>query len=338
MEPAVRDRDSRQRDRPLRVAVIGAGGVGLGIGSCLLRSGAKVLFVVRDEQGANALRTHGLERTGVFGKVSFPPDRFEVDTRYARIASWNPDHVLVCTKTTECDGVADALLTACAEPWSRRASPPAIVLCLNGWGSAERFAARFPAQQIFNARVITGFRRDAPFRVEITVHAEAIHIGSLHGADLASIEPLCRAIDVGGIPCAPSAEIERDLLAKLLYNCALNPLAALRGVPYGAIGDDPASRATLEAVVREIFAVLDASSLATHWSTPDAYLAFFFDALLPPTREHESSMLQDLRAGRPTEIDALCGAVVGLGRAAGIATPVNAALATLIRAIEPPRS
>jgi 2-dehydropantoate 2-reductase len=189
--------------------------------------------------------------------------------------------------------------------------------------------------QIFNARVITGFRRQTAWHVEITAHAEAIHIGSLYGGNTGSIERLCRAIDDGGIPCAPSAAIERDLLAKLLYNCALNPLAALRGVAYGEIGNDAASRAALDAVVREIFDVLAAAGLETHRATPDAYLSFFWEQLLPPTQEHESSMLQDLRAGRPTEIDALCGAVVSLGRSAGVDAPVNAALTTLIHAIEP---
>jgi 2-dehydropantoate 2-reductase len=319
----------------LRVAIVGAGGVGLGIGSCLLRSGAEVLFITRDEAGADALRTHGLERGGVFGKVHSPPDRFGVETRYAEITRWNPDHVLVCTKATECDAVADALRDGCGEAWATAESPPCIVLCINGWGNAERFAARLPAEQIFNARVITGFRRDAAWRVEITVHAEAIHIGSLAGQDLAVIEPLCRAIDQGGIPCAPSEAIEKDLIAKLLYNCALNPLAALRGVPYGEIGEDAASRAALETVVREIFAVLDATGLETHWRSAEEYLAFFWGVLLPPTGEHESSMLQDLRAGRPTEIDALCGAVVSLAQAAGVDTPMNDALTVLIRAIEP---
>ena len=76
----------------------------------------------------------------------------------------------------------------------------------------------------------------------------------------------------------------------------------------------------------------------THWPDADAYLEVFFDALLPPTAEHESSMLQDLRAGRPTEIEAISGAVCALAAAYGVATPCNAALATLVRAAEAGRS
>jgi len=316
----------------VRVAVVGAGGVGLGLGSCLVGAGARVLFIVRDGEAARGLQGHGLERSGVFGSAAFGPEQFAVETGLDAVPAWRADYVLVCTKTTARDEVANALASAYRSAGANPALP-AIVLCLNGWGSAERFAAGLPQEHIFNARVITGFRRVAPWRVEITVHAEAIHIGSLFGADSARVLPLCRVIDAGGIPCVASQEIEKDLLAKLLYNCALNPIAALRGVPYGAIGEDEASRAVLEATVAEIFHVLAAVGKSTHWRDAADYLAFFYQALLPPTRLHESSMLQDLRAGRGTEIDALCGAVSALGRSAGVETPVNDALTVLIRAV-----
>ena len=90
----------------------------------------------------------------------------------------------------------------------------------------------------------------------------------------------------------------------------------------------------MEATAREIFEVLTATGIATHWPNAESYLASFYRDLLPPTAEHESSMLQDLEAGRRTEIDALCGAVVKLGRPLGVATPVNIALRDLIRAAE----
>jgi 2-dehydropantoate 2-reductase len=315
----------------MRVAIIGAGAVGLGLGSCVLRSDARVQFLVRSPEAALPLLRNGLERTGVFGSARFAPGRFEVGSSLELLARFRPDSILVCTKAPSSEEVAAALATV----WPKFEQPPVLVLCQNGWGNAERFARRLPRQQIFNARVITGFRRSAGWKVEITVHAEPIRIGSLYGQSPDAVSVLCEAIDAGGLPCEPSTTIEQDLLAKLLYNCALNPLAALRGVAYGGVVDTAPGRAICEAVVREIFAVLDGVGLETHWRSPDAYLEFFYAELLPATREHESSMLQDLRAGRGTEIDVLCGAVVELGSRAGVAAPVNAALASLIRAIDP---
>ncbi len=312
----------------MKVAVIGAGAVGLGLSSCLLASGASLHLQVRDPRAAEELRREGLTRTGIFGKLHAPAGSFTVGTALSDLANAEPAALLVCTKTTAADEIAGAL----AEAWPRLLPSPIVVLCHNGWGSAERFAGRLPKERIFNATITTGFRRDGHTRVEITVHGDQIHIGSLFDQPTSSVEPLCTAIAAGGIPCEPSPSMEQDLWAKLLYNCALNPLAALLGVPYAAIGEDANSRSVLEAVVREIFEVLAASGRQTRWASANEYLDFLFRELLPPTREHESSMLQDLRAGRPTEIDALCGAVVALADQAGVAAPINDALTILVRA------
>jgi len=312
----------------LNVTVYGGGAVGLGLASCLLASGVRVHVHVRRAADRDALRARGLTRTGIFGELHADAGSFGAGSDPDALAAAEPDYVLVCTKATAAGEVAERL----GELWPKLGSP-AVVLCANGWGSAERFATCVPPERVFNATVTTGFRRHDPTRVEITVHGDAIHVGSLFGAGSAEVAPLCEAIAAGGIPCAPSSRMQEDLWAKMLYNCALNPLAALLGVPYGALAEAPERRAVLEAVVREIFAVLAALGRRTHWSGADEYLAFFFEELLPSTRRHESSMLQDLRAGRPTEIDALCGAVARLGGECGVAVPVNDALATLVRAL-----
>jgi 2-dehydropantoate 2-reductase len=248
----------------------------------------------------------------------------------AELSRHELDCVLVCTKTTATPALAEEL----GAVWSSMPGTPALVVCQNGWGSAEIFAERVAPERIFNAMVITGFRRLAPHAVDVTVHANPIRIGSLFGADLAPVQPLCDAIDRGGIPCEPSGDIGRDLWAKVLYNSLLNPLGALVGVPYGELGERASTRGIMEKVAREIFAVLEASGRRTHWPDAESYLRTFYDELLPPTAEHESSMLQDLRAGRATEIDALSGAVAALGHEHGVDTPVNLALCQLVHVAE----
>lgn len=286
---------------------------------------------VRRPEAADTLRRHGLRRTGILGGAFAPPGSFGVTHRPGPLADFAPDCVLVCTKNTDRDTAIEALAGA----WPHWPDAPAVVLCLNGWGAAERFARSLPRQHVFNATVTTGFRSGRPGEVEVTVHGDAVRMGSLFGASPERLAPLCEALWRGGLPSTPSPRMEAELWAKLLYNCALNPLAALLEVPYGALGEDPGARHVLEAVVAEVFAVMAAAGHATKWRSADDYLAFFFQELLPATRGHESSMLQDLRAGRPTEIDALNGAVVRLGREASVPTPVNAALATLVRSRHP---
>ncbi len=315
--------------QPLNALVVGAGAVGLGVASCLLHSGQRVRFVT-PPAGRAALGRAGLLRTGIFGELRFPPEAFGLSASLAELPPEPFDYVLVCTKSNASRDVAEAIAAAVG----RIPEAAGIVLFQNGWGNAEVFAERMTPARVFNARVITGFRRPAPNEVEITVHAEAIRIGSLYGAPAAAVEPLCRAIDAGGVPCRVADAIEKDLWAKMLYNCALNPLGALLEVPYGALAGSEPARRILRAVVTEIFAVLEASGHRTHWDGAEAYLEEFYAEILPPTARHESSMLQDLRSGRRSEVDALNGAVVALGERHAVGTPVNQALVQLIRAIE----
>jgi 2-dehydropantoate 2-reductase len=313
----------------LRTVVIGAGAVGLALASALLDAGEPLCLVARAER-ARELHRRGLARTGLFGEVRARPEDFDVVERVTDLAGRAIDVVLVCTKTFSSQVVAEEL----AAVWQRLPGAPRVVLFHNGWGSADVFAARLPAERVFSARVITGFRLAAPTTSEVTVHADAIHLGSLFGADPAPLVPLADAVAKGGLPCRVVPDIAKDLWAKVIYNCALNPLGALVGVPYGALEEEPETRALLEAVVREVFQVMRAAGFRTHWDSAEGYLRDFYAEILPRTARHESSMLSDLRQGRRTEIDALCGAVASLGARSGIATPVNAALSALIRAAE----
>ena len=307
--------------------VVGAGAVGIGLGTALLAAGELVVFAARGDT-AKALRTQGCARGGIFGEVAFPPAAFSVIGEPAELC-FPVASVLVATKSFTSREVAADL--AKSDVVAGGDAP--IVLAQNGLGAAEIFCERFPPQRIFNARVITGFRRSEPSRVEVTVHAEPILIGSVFGADPARVEPLARAIRRGGIPAETTAEIGSWLWAKLLFNCALNPLGAILGVPYGELGRGEATRRLMELVVGEIFGVMRAEGASTRWPDADAYLAHFYAELLPSTALHESSMLQDVRGGRPTEIDALCGEVARRGDRLGVPTPVNEALAGLIRAL-----
>lgn len=312
----------------MNVIVFGAGAVGLGVGSCLVRAGAWVTFV--DRAGSvRYLREHGLRRSGIFGELEILPEGFGVVERIEEMEAQRGgvDYVLVCTKSFDSPAAAEALEHAavCRDEGCR------IVLFQNGWGNFEVFAERFEPRRVFSARVITGFQRITPGHVEVTVHADAIRIGSLAGAEVGPLDELAGAIAEGGIPAEVTPTIERDLWAKMLYNCCLNPLGAVLGVNYGSLGEAESTRAIMDEIAQEVFAVMQAAGHRTHWPTAERFLADFYGRMLPPTAAHESSMLQDLAAGRRTEIDAMSGAVVELGERFGVATPYNRAMRELVR-------
>ena len=313
----------------MNVLIYGGGAVGLGLASCLLKAGVKVTILARAETAA-ALRAHGLIRTGIFGDVTAPAGTFGVSASLAELDAPQFDIVLVCTKSFDSETVAADL----AAHQSVSKGDSRIVLCQNGWGNAEIFVKHLPKENIYNARVITGFIRPQPHVVKITVHAEAVHVGSLFGSRLEPVEPLCAAINAGDLPCEATSHIGKDLWAKMLYNCALNPLSAICRVPYGKLGEREETRQIMNQIIQEIFLVMRAAGYATHWDAPEGYLQVFYGKQVPLTALHESSTFQDLRAGKRTEIDAFNGAIVKLGQQAGLATPANLIVYNLIKFLE----
>jgi len=327
----------------MKILIYGAGSVGLGIASCLLKSGAEVDIIARQET-VDSLRQNGLVRTGIFGDYHAPASAFNCYTSLSEIESQPYDttctakltldsgtrYILVCTKSFDSLGAAQDLCrhSRLIEEATK------IVLFQNGWGNAEKFTSFFSSDRIYNARVITGFVRPRPNVVDITVHADSIHIGSLFGGDLSFIHKLCELISTGGIGCEPTGNIEKDLWAKMLYNCALNPLGAILDVPYGRLAESESTRMIMDGIIKEVFAVLAAVGYSTHWKTPADFIEVFYDKLVPDTAEHKSSTLQDILAKKPTEIDALNGAVIELANRHEIAVPYNLAVYNMVKFIE----
>jgi 2-dehydropantoate 2-reductase len=90
----------------------------------------------------------------------------------------------------------------------------------------------------------------------------------------------------------------------------------------------------MEAIVNEVFAVMRAMGYETHWKNAHVYFEEFYGKLLSNTYEHESSMLQNLRAGKLTEIEAINGVVVKEGQKRNIAVPYNIMVSNLVRFLQ----
>lgn len=313
----------------MRILIFGSGAVGLGLGSCLLKAGARTALLAGAET-VRCLKAEGLKRSGLFGDFSAEPQDFDAYTDLSQIESPQFDYILVCTKSNHTH-IAAEQLDAHRHLLKDNGK---IVHFQNGWGNAEKFLPFFDRSTIFSGRVITGFTRPRPNHVEITVHADSVHVGSLFAQNTTPVERLCQAIHDGGLPCVPWDKIEQDLWAKMLYNCALNPLGAILEVPYGKLADNTTTRQLMDHVIDEVFAVIDKSGYRTNWTTPEQYREVFYNQLVPPTAGHCSSTLQDIKAGRKTEIEALTGQILKLAAKNGIEAPFNQTLYDLIAFIE----
>ncbi len=318
----------------MNALVYGAGAVGLSLAGCLVASDFSLDLIARPAT-VTALRSGGILRSGCLGDLKVPPDSFCAFASPDQITRTSPyDFVLITAKSFDSEAIAREL----ARNPRFFASHTRIVLFQNGWGNREVFESALPGRHVLNARVITGFRRPEPHRVEVTVHADAIRVGSLvrmSGQELQqSLDQLARALTAGGIPCQVELDVEKHIWAKMLYNCALNPLGAIFGCSYGELASNEATRSIMNGIFAETFNVMRAEGRSTLWPDAPSYQRAFYEELIPPTAAHEPSTLQDIRAGRRTEIDALNGAVVRLGELRGVPTPLNASLCSMIKFLE----
>jgi len=312
----------------MKVLVFGGGAVGLGLASCLAEAGVTPDIVTRQE-GVTAIEDEGLRRTGLLGEAVYRNVRAEVSAE-AFMAEGPYDYVLVCTKSSATGEAGRALSEV---PGLLRPST-CVVLCQNGWGNRERVSPWVDPDRVYNARVITGFSRPAPNTSHITVHVAPISMGHLDRSMAGELIPLAEVLTKGGLSCNASDEVGRDLWAKMLFNGSLNSLGAIFGVPYGKLSDHPEGLRLVRSVVDEIFAVMEAAGYCTWWETAEDYFTVLTGELLPTAAHHVSSTLQDLKAGKRTEIDALTGEVVRLGDRYGVPVPVNRTVLDIIGFME----
>ena len=314
--------------RPEKVLIIGAGAVGCAVAVAAVSAGMETA-ILDNRATANYIQEHGLKRTGIFGEITITPDRITVFKDYDHIASVY-DFIVVSVKTMANESVAGEL----AAHRDILGQTGRIVIFQNGWGNDEPYLAHFPASQVFNARIITGFEKLSPSVTNVTVHTAPILLGSLHGESIKELEPLARAINDSGIPSEISEELEQALWAKMLYNTTLNPLGAILNMTYGELSSSGHLVGIMNRLIEETYAVMNAAGYKTFWKTAEEYRAAFYGKMVPDTFNHRSSTLQDIEKGRKTEIDTLNGCVLRIGRKHGVPTLTHAMIVEMIRGIE----
>ncbi len=306
------------------ILVAGAGAVGSVVGGLLARAGWSVTLLGRQPH-LDAIRRGGLVVEGLFGthRVNGLKCAATADALRGPYAA-----VFLTVKAYDTVAVAAAVAPHLARDG-------VLVVLQNGLGNLEAAASAVGPARVLGGRVIFGAEVVAPGRVRVTVYADPVLIGSALPADAGlgvRAAEWAAHLAAAGIPAEPTDALIAELWAKVLYSAALNPLGALLGVTYGELAAHPDTRAIMDAVINEAFAVARAEGVALRWPDAVAYCDTFYGRLVPATAGHRSSMLQDIERGRPTEIDAISGQVAARGTALGVPVPTNATLARLIRA------
>ena len=304
---------------------MGAGAIGSVFGGFLAEGGQSVTLVGRSAH-MNAVECDGLHIDGIWG------DHHVTDLRTVtscdQLGGETFELVIVSVKSYDTKQAVEE-----ADPL---VAPDGLVVSFqNGLGNAEIVADTVGVDRTLGGMVIFGARVDRPGRVTVTVYATEVKVGSPTGiVDRERVDKIAALINSSGIPTLGTDEIEKHIWAKVLYNCALNPLSAILNATYGELAAEPGTRRIMDKVVEEVFAVADARGVELTWDRPEEFLQLFYEYLVPPTAGHYASMLDDLKRGKRTEIEALNGAIVGYGSEANVECPVNEVLSGIVRVLE----
>lgn len=303
-----------------RILIAGAGALGSLFGACLRRAGHDVTLLGRRSH-LDAIAAGGLHLEGIWGEHEVRGFGLATSADDVR----GPfDLAIFAVKAYDVADTARSLAGIVAGN---------LLSVQNGLGSLEALAQVFGKERVLGAPVLIGASIPALGRVRVTVYAKPVKLGAPWGSH-SDAERWAVALAEAGIPSEATDRLLPYLWEKVLYNAPLNPLGALLGVPYGSLANHPDSRAVMDDVIDEGYAVATAENVDLLWPTAAECRRHFYEVLMPPTAHHRSSMLQDLERGRRTEIDALNGYISIHGAALAIATPANALLTRLVKFAE----
>lgn len=295
-----------------KVLIVGTGAMATLFAVRLGQAGADVTLLGSWKNGIETLNRDGarlVEANGAETRVSVratdqPADCAGADLALVTVKAWQTERVA--------GRLADCL------------SPDGLAVTLqNGLGNREKLAGR-----LGEARVALG----------VTTYGATLlgpGLARAGGDGLLSLEahPRISGLETLLRGAGLRVDIVNDaktlVWSKLVINAAINPLTALLRIPNGALLEKPAAKLLMAALAREAAKVARAHGIQLPFGDP----ASAAEDVARRTSSNRSSMFQDIKRGAPTEIDAICGAVVRAGQQQGIPAPVNWTMWRLVNAL-----
>ncbi|TVQ19053.1 MAG: ketopantoate reductase family protein [Spirochaetaceae bacterium] len=307
-----------------RVCILGAGAVGASIASIIAdaRTAAASrdagadrppeVTLIADGERAQRLRANGIVVNGRHYRLPVTDD---AETQL----------IIVAVKSTQLDAALPLL--------GRAAGRSAIVMSLlNGITSEDAIAAAIGPDRVVPAMIlgIDAMGEGDGFRY---LNRGTIHYGSdpsRHPVSGEAMDAIARCFDAAGLPYSISDDITRTLWWKFMINVGINQASAVLRGEYGLFQRSPHARELMRDAMHEVIEL----SRVEGTGLTDADIDAWDRTLMGLNPAGRTSMLQDVVAGRPTEVDLFAGTVLEIAARHGIDVPVNRTLYQIIRAIE----
>jgi len=301
----------------VKIAVMGAGAVGGYFGALLHRGGLDVTLIARGRH-LEAIKAHGLRIKSTQGDLTVPAKAVG-DPR----AVGPVDLILFCVKSYDTESAARQCLPIVQESTA--------ILCLqNGVDNEEKIAMVAGGEKVLGGVAYIGAGVSEPGVVVHTAEGRIV-FGEMRGGVSERVRRLEQIFRDAGFPAEVSSNIQAILWGKLCWNAAFNALNTLVGGDVRVLVERPETRTLARQVMEEVRAVANANNVPLSADLAERLLTWTDTA----AGAMKTSTRQDLEAGKRLEVEALNGAVVRKGEAAGVPTPFNFALYALLKAIDP---
>ena len=319
----------------MRIAIYGAGSLGTVLGACLTKNGVPVDLVNRNRAHVEALKTKGARVTGTM-EMTVP-----VSALLPEEMTGVYDMIFLMTKQLENRRVVEFL--------KEHLSDDGLIVTLQNGIPEDLIASVVGPEHTVGAVVEWGATLSAPGVSTLTSQPDSLsfHMGGMPGL------PKEQLLKVKGVlekmcPVVIEENLPGARWSKLLINAAFSGLGTVMGGTFGDVTGDPLGR---EAAIRCMKEVIDVGRAAGvtfapvqgknitalfYWKNPvkKALAKLILPIAMKKHAAIEPSMLQDLKKGKPCEVDAINGVVCERGKALGIPTPVNDRIVLLIKEIQ----
>ena len=305
----------------MKIAILGAGAIGGFLGARLARAGANVVLIARGPH-LKAMNDSGLRVIEAGGEWTV---HVEATDDFAAMRDANA--VFVTLKAHSLAPVAERMAANLGDE-------TAVVGAQNGipWWYFQRhggdlegihletvdpggaIARAIDPRRVIGCIVYPATSLVSPGVVRHT-EGERFSLGELDGSQSPRCVDLSRALVSAGLKAPVQPQIRSELWLKLLGNAVFNPLSALTRATLGDMAQSPLVAEVVRAAMQEVDAVARSLGIEISVSIEQRIKG------AARVGDHKTSMLQDLEAGRPMEIDALTGSVVELGDRLGIPVP-----------------
>jgi 2-dehydropantoate 2-reductase len=300
----------------MNISVFGAGSIGSLFAGRIAYSGFDVAVVGRNPH-VTEINKRGLR---------IIEDQEEIVSHFPAATNFpegeHPEAIFVTTKAYDNKTVADGIS-------GKISNEVPIFILQNGMGNEEVFRLEFPRNPIFRAITTEAAELIYPGIVKHVAFGKT-SFGIIAGEENGYSSRIQRIMRNSGFSTKKTEKIQIKMWQKVITNATICPLGALLHVPNGLILEKPSINQIFDAIIEEGIAVAKQNLPDEDFSQTREFILM----VMEKTKNNKCSMLQDIERGRKTEIDYMNGFIVRESRRLGLKSPVNAAIADLIRHLE----